>query len=217
MKKVILIALVLIILVIPFTGCTAGDLTSYDTFYLHDLTVEGNFWLTDTVWDDLRAPVNQGKLKGTADPIWSDAVGGQTLVFSPTLMKEVYFILQLPHSYKEGTSIIPHVHWVYGANTVGQSCRWGLEYWWNEDNVFLGGSNTIYVNTNLSNNDAVMPFLTSFPTIDGTGHTISSILNCRLFRDATDISDNYTSNVYLFEFDIHYEIDSIGSRNTLSK
>jgi hypothetical protein len=132
-------------------------------------------------------------------------------------MKEVYFILQLPHSYKEGTSIIPHVHWVYGANTVGESCRWGLEYWWNEDNVFLGGSNTIYVNTNLSNNDAVMPFLTSFPTINGAGHTISSILNCRLFRDATDISDNYTNNVYLFEFDIHYEIDSLGSRNTLSK
>jgi hypothetical protein len=182
-----------------------------------DQQIADNAYIEGTYWDDLRAPVNMAKLRGTADPVWSDAVGGQTLVFSPTQMKEIYFILQLPHSYIEGTDIVPHVHWLYGANTVGESCRWGLEYWWNEHDVFLGGPTTIYVNTALSNNDAVMPFITSFPAIAGTGHTISSFLNCRLFRDATDVSDNYTSNVYLFEFDIHFETNGRGSEGELSK
>lgn len=228
------------------TSCTAEDADAIGTTYLNvkgQLDADGNNIinvaspsLTDeaatkgyvdesiaaipaegTYWDDLRAPVNMAKLRGTADPTWTDAVGGQTLMFPPAQMKEIYFILQLPHSYIEGTDIVPHVHWVYGANTVGESCRWGLEYWWNEDGVFLGGPTTIYVNTPLSNNDAVMPFTTSFAAIDGTGHTISSIINCRIFRDATDASDNYTSNVYLFEFDIHFETDGHGSSVELDK
>ena len=52
--------------------------------------------------------------------------------------------------------------------------------------------------------------------IDGTGHTISSILICRIKRVAAQ-TDNYASGIAILDFDIHYEIDTIGSRQELVK
>ena len=209
--KILFILLPLLLL----TGCMPGDVS--ETWYLDDLELSGELVLTDTVWDDLRAPVNQGKLKGTADPTWTDAVGGQVLLFPINVDKEIYFILQFPHDYAEGTDIVPHVHWCYAANLVGGSVRWGMEYWWLEEGQVIGGSDTIYALTPAANNDALTLYRTSLPGISGTGHKISSILNCRIFRDADDVSDNYSNNAYLLEFDIHYQKDGLGSAEELVK
>lgn len=164
-----------------------------------------------TYWDDLRAPVNMGKLKGTADPTWTANAGGQTLLFPMNDDKEVFFILQIPHAYIEGTDIVPHVHWVFAANRTDETVRWGLEYGWYNDGDNVGATDTIYCLTDHCNNDALDLYRTDFPAIDGTGKEISSILNCRLFRDADAVSDNYSNNVYLFEFDVHFQTDGRGS------
>ena len=52
--------------------------------------------------------------------------------------------------------------------------------------------------------------------IDGTGHTISSVLLCRIKR-VSATSDNYSGGVAIMDFDVHYEIDTMGSRQELVK
>jgi hypothetical protein len=55
--------------------------------------------------------------------------------------------------------------------------------------------------------------LTNASGINGAGKTISSILQIKLYRD-----DNvYTGDLLVTSFDIHFEIDAIGSGTEYSK
>jgi len=57
-----------------------------------------------------------------------------------------------------------------------------------------------------------------FAEIPGTGKTISSILNCKLYRKATDAgADLYGQPASVLGFDIHYQIDGFGSDKELTK
>ena len=40
---------------------------------------------------------------------------------------------------------------------------------------------------------------------------------CRLFRDATDAADTYDADAVLLEFDVHYKVNMLGSREETSK
>jgi len=53
--------------------------------------------------------------------------------------------------------------------------------------------------------------IASFGAISGTGKTMNSILVCRLYRDATNAADTYVNEAGLLSFDIHFEIDKLGS------
>jgi len=57
--------------------------------------------------------------------------------------------------------------------------------------------------------------MASFSAISGTGKTISSMLICRLFRDVSE--DDYNNDAAFLEFDIHYEINSVGSKTETVK
>lgn len=85
--------------------------------------------LNDTVWDDMRIPVLSTKIGTSKEPgfaqLLDDGAGSQgvfTYLFSDTIEEELYFMVQMPHSYKLGTAIHPHVHWAPvvngGANEV---------------------------------------------------------------------------------------------------
>lgn len=56
-------------------------------------------------------------------------------------------------------------------------------------------------------------YLTDLGTLTGTGKTMSSMLLCRLFRDATGAlkTDDYGNTTFGLEIDFHIEIDSFGS------
>ena len=58
---------------------------------------------------------------------------------------------------------------------------------------------------------------TSFPAISGTGKHIGSRFVFRLFRDSADASDTYTDSIGAFDFGVHYEIDTVGSRQITTK
>ena len=57
----------------------------------------------------------------------------------------------------------------------------------------------------------------SFAGIDGTGKTLSSILSIKLSRIGGALADDYDDDALLKEFDIHYEVDTVGSRAESSK
>jgi len=55
----------------------------------------------------------------TFTKITDDGSGSQgvfTYEFSASQEQEIYFVAQLPHGYKSGTDLYPHIHW-YPTNT----------------------------------------------------------------------------------------------------
>ena len=191
-----------------------GNYTAFED----DGTIEFNG--DATVWDDLRVPVTSVRVPGSKAPTWTSYSAGQLLAFDYQAVagneEEVYFVAQLPHSYKEGTNITPHVHWI--PDTDEATLRWGLEYEWVNVNGSFSATTTIYVDQAVGVDDSDKQFKTIFSAIDGTGKTISSMLVCRLFRNSSHANDTAeTIDALLIEIDFHFEMDTVGSRLVLTK
>jgi len=179
-----------------------------------------------TRWDDYRIPVNGLKIKGTVDePKWDDFIGNTGILwFEDGKSQDVLFTVQLPHSWKEGSDIKPHVHWSTGRGADDapgtDRVEWGLEYYWaNVGDVFPSNTPIIYgdlVPTSATGNLALREHtITPLGTISGTGYDLSSMLVCRLFR--VNKSGDYSGDAGLLEIDFHFEIDSNGSNEDFEK
>lgn len=169
-----------------------------------------------TAWDDLRVPVNATNIGSANDPNFAQVLtngsgsqGVYTYLFSASAEEELFFSVQLPHAWKEGTDIEPHVHWFPTTTNTG-TVRWGLEYTWASVNGTFGNTTIIYVN-DAADGTAFKHQLADFAAISATGQTLSSMLMCRIFREAGNVADTYTGDVGLLEIDFHHRIDSLGS------
>ncbi len=128
--------------------------------------------------------------------------------------KEVYFTVQLPHDWKEGSTIYPHVHWVNRTTgTAGHVIKWAMDY----TKAKIGGTFPATSNINgtaiVGGGDITVAdehMITSLTAITMTGDTISTVLICRLYRNSSDAADTYAGTAGLLYVDFHYEIDSIG-------
>ena len=174
-----------------------------------------------TVWDDLRVPAQNTKLTPSkSEPAFEELVDGLYVMkfnISNADDESIHFIAQMPHGYKEGSDIYPHIHWCPDSTNTG-NVRWQFEYVIaNIDGVFASSaiSETI---TEAADGIQHKHQLVSFSPIDGAGLTISHILVCRLTRLSTsDAADTFTGNACFLEFDFHFEKDTIGSRQELIK
>jgi hypothetical protein len=186
----------------------------------HIIVEGGRIW-----WDDLRVPMTATNLGGTKDPgfakIRDNGSGSQGVfayLFDKSTEEELHFMCQLPHAWKYGGQIEAHVHWSPVANgTSGHVVSWGLEYTWASVAGDFGNTTIVYTNTHYPA-DAVLVadrhYLSSFGELADTGKGISSMLVCRIFRDATGggLTDSYTDDAALLEVDFHYRIEQPGSR-----
>jgi hypothetical protein len=188
--------------------------------------VNGAIELNDTVWDDLRIVPGAFEFAGASDPTlsnWQPGGAGTTFkVWKFLENDEVFFTCQLPHTYKQGTDIKAHLHWTpcdRGAAESGNDVDWRLDYTWaNVDGTF-GSSSTIAMLDTCDGTDDKHQMTTTV-TISGTGKEVSSMLVCRLYRDP--VNDTWASILVaespaLLEFDLHFEIDTMGSRTELTK
>ena len=177
---------------------------------------------TATVWDDLRVEPTVRGTAGAKTPSFDNVFGGLYLYSfndaSAASEKEVFFNIQLPHTWKEGSTISPHVHWINEtAGTAGHVVRWGLEY----SKAVIGGTfsttaTTIYGTTIVGGGDITVAnehMITEIDDITMSGDTISTILICRLFRNSSNAADTYTGTAGLLSIDIHVEIDGMGSKD----
>jgi len=197
-----------------------------------DVATDGyiSFKGTSTIWDDLRVEPNI-KTTGTNDPTftkWFDDGAGSRGVFLWNFTdvitaseKEVFFSVQLPHSWK-GTIIYPHVHWIPSVAGVAQRPVFGMEYNWADIGNALGNTSIMYTNSLVPNDTDLTQYrhyVSAFPGITPTTSQdeISSILMCRLFRYSGDASDTYTGTCGLLYIDFHYEMDSLGSHTDFIK
>lgn len=134
-------------------------------------------------------------------------------------VKQLNVGFQINHEYKEGSDIVPHLHLFIPDDVTGGNIKFYCEYTWaNVDQTgtitttIVSGTITRAANAGINNNAKL-----SFGTITGTGKTISSVFMCRIYRDPADVADTFGSSVWLKSADIHYEMDTLGSRTITSK
>lgn len=146
-------------------------------------------------------------------------------------IKEVFFNVQLPHDYKEGSTLYPHIHWSSITALGATRPVWKLEYQWvnlNENysesvSGLLTGYRIVQTGGGVESatlatlTDIRRSYITPLGSITGTGKKISSMLLLRLTRQTANINDQFDGGAFLMSFDIHYEIDSFGSKDEYVK
>lgn len=170
-------------------------------------------------WDDSMSPAFVVGAGGSAPDLLASVLASGTLRLygfdGGSTTEQIYFTIQLPHSYKEGSDLYAHVHWM-PVNTNAGNVKWQLEYSVISIGATFGAPTTISVTTAAAG-IAWRHQISSFPTISGSGLTISNILIGRLFRNPTDGADTYESDAAYLGLDIHFQQDSVGSLNETSK
>ena len=185
-----------------------------------------------TVWNDLTVPATSVRPSGATPPDFqnSPAFGGDSSLWYFTFngagtspIEEVFFTVQLPHDYKQGSDIYPHVHFAptstNGGDTNSRTVRWYLAYQWANIDGTFGSSATVSMDKAFVPNTSLWSHLIAgnVASVSGTGKNISSILMCRLYRDPGDAADDYPQDAAVLYFDIHYESDTVGSRSRNTK
>lgn len=181
-------------------------------FSVNSLTVTGMIDTTYQGTEDLRMPLGLGGRQ--TDPPDLEAWLGdlRAYAFRGNVGEEqVYFDVQLPHAWDEGTFINPHIHGDQGDDNSTESVVFKLEYVWaNINDTFTNTVTQTIATTNSLNGTNYFHHIFNFPNIDGTNKTYSSMINARLYRDPQDAGDTFTGDFFVHEFDIHYYVKHIG-------
>ena len=165
-------------------------------------------------WDDLRFEATAVNPPGQAsDPDWDTTKGGW--LFSGSGTETLFVMVQLPHTWAQGTELRPHFHWERTTSASG-TVLWQMRYQWSVHTEAREDEVTINSSTPVTNSDvADTQMITVMPAIDATGKLISSMLIVQIERLGG--SDTYAADARLLEFDIHYQMNSGGSASEYSK
>lgn len=148
-----------------------------------------------------------------------------TLDFSDSsdLTDYVVINIQINHDWKIGSPIFPHLHWFQNQNARP---NWLIQYRWQSNG---GAKNTSWTNYVLDTDVCTYVSGTINQKSHNTGITppvgagLSDIVQFRLLRDTNNDSgefsgaDPYTGDAQAINFDIHIEIDTLGSRLEYTK
>ena len=194
-----------------------GGTTNYSQFEA-DGTLEFNG--TATVWND----ENMGAI--TLNPIPArvpdvvqmvDNVGANMGIYTYgfNVDEGVSGFIEIPHTYKEGSDFTFHVHW-YGiaAPTGTDKVKWELTYSIVNYDDTMPAPTIITIEADYDTQ--YEEIITSFAAIDGTGIGIGEQFCFSLERiDAS--ADEYGGDSLVQTVGIHFEEDTVGSRQILTK
>ena len=125
-----------------------------------------------------------------------------------------YHDLQLPHNYKEGTDLIPHIHFA-PTTTATYTGTWTLTYveWLGGyGGAPMLGPTTITAAFNSAMTQYEMQSINFSSVMSGAGRSISSMVHATL-----SLSLTAGTSVLLNGLDAHYQIDRFGSTLPFSK
>ena len=165
-----------------------------------------------TVWDDLRTPVTQARVGALGKPDFDFTNVGYLFPQNDT-SETLSVVLQMPHSWKAGSDIYPHVH--YRRTSAGKP-TFKIDYaWFNIGAEVAAPTTTVTMGTEVIayTSGSIHQINKASAPISGSGKTISSMLLIKLYRDDNAV----TGDVLVYEFDLHYEIDMLGSRTEFTK
>jgi hypothetical protein len=178
---------------------------------------------TATIWDDV---VSSGINLQQAGPGVSINGIESTVDFIATsnLSDYVFLNVQMPHRWKVGSVVHPHIH--YPQDIAGVP-NWLFQYRWQK----LGGTKTTAW-TYLKCNTAALTYTagtinqiakTAVGITPPTGSAISDVLQLRVIRDVVNGSaqfagaDPINAVVALDSIDVHFEADGLGSHSEYTK
>jgi hypothetical protein len=172
-----------------------------------------------TVWDDIRVPASTASRLGNSDPDYEVFKNGvYAYAFADNVDQELMFSVQVPHNWKLQTNLNPHVHWSPPTTGTG-TVTWKIEYTIADINGTFGSTNTLTCK-DAGDGTAYKHQIIDCGDINMSAYAdsgdVSIMLICRIYRDVDD-ADDFVGDAFLLETDFHYEIDTIGSRNELSK
>lgn len=168
--------------------------------------LDGTYYFGASGWNDLKFPLSRDKL-GQADKPDFDFTNIGLLFPQNDATEIVYIITQMSHSMKAGGHLRPHVHFVQDE---AEFPVFKMAYRWYDNGGDPSAAFTILTATSFA-----FPYVSGsilqiamFPEIDGSVITgSSSMLDIKLYRDDNVV----TGDVLAKEFDMHYQIDSVGS------
>jgi len=168
---------------------------------------------TNLLWDDVKVSLARGTVGLNNPSLATFRNGVQAYSFNESVMQQLFFDIQLPHTWAEGTDIHPHIHWSPGNGNDTTNVRWGLEYTWANSG---GTGNTFPATTIVYATQAAsgVPYsveIASFGAISGVGKRVSSLLMCRVFRDATNVGDTYGQGAFGLSLDFHVQCNGGGT------
>ena len=179
-------------------------------------------------WDDVRFPLSSASgatirpptLKqfrrdagATTDGLYFYAFEDEAVAGNE---EELFGSIQMPHGWKQGSAIEPHLHFSVTASsgTGNDTVVFGLEY----SCAAIGG--TMPVTTTVKSTTTVTaPYghaYADFPMITPPSG-LSTVCGFRLYRNSSATADNFTGDVYAFEVDFHVLRNTLGSRQELTR
>ena len=169
--------------------------------------------LDDARWDDLRFPAQGINPAGAAGPpTVDDTAFPGTLLFSGSAENTIAGVAQMPHRWKIGSAIRPHIHYAKTTSAAG-----GVVWQWryraaNAGDVFPAYSAWTAAEAGVPHsNTADKHAIDSFPELDMTNGRESALICWQIRRLPSDAADTYSSDVRFFEFDLHYQSDKNGT------
>lgn len=179
-----------------------------------------SFEQTGLGYEDLRVAAVSTNAGGSQAPTFTkfrdDGAGSQGVFgysFVAGAEKELYLSVQLPHSWRQGTDVLAHVHFSTLATTTG-TVIWGLEYTWANVNGTYPTTTLSTSSYDITANSQYKHMLSPIVTLSGSGKTISSVIICRVYRTSGGTN---TGAMILTDVDFHYQTDTIGSSAETSK
>lgn len=205
-----------------------------------DMTVwydgtNGNINTSDVAASDLNITTGANKTIELQNPVWNDIItsplnlrpgitpptfavfmnGIYGMRFGAGTGDELHGTIEIPHDYKEGTDLIPHVHWSPTTTNTG-NIVWGLEYTFATDGAVFPGSTIITTVPEAASGTVNNLEKVDFPTISGATMKIGDIVAFRIYRQNGG-TDTFTGDAFLHSFGFHYQTDTIGSRHVTVK
>jgi len=174
------------------------------------LLLAGNY-INPSVQDDLRFPSSGINPPGAAsDPTRSQTTG--MLEFAAGSDKVIAGNFQLPHAWKAGTTISPHIHLMFPTGNTNVS-KWRLDYTVaNINGNFSAGNYGAYTSlpvVTVTNPNSVQKHgIFNVGTIDLANYTESCVVMWKLTR--VDSGNTDASTIVLLDFDVHYEVEQFG-------
>jgi hypothetical protein len=127
----------------------------------------------------------------------------------------MYFVVQMPHKWKIGSTIYPHVHYKQIDATTDTPIFIMQYKWYDLGATTQKGWSWIRMGTSTGTTNNTHQLVYNSAGITPVGVTqVSSIIVCKIYLYAL-AAGNTASHAW--QFDIHYEMDDLGSRTQLAK
>lgn len=180
------------------------------------------FPLRKLEWEDLQVTISHMKIPPIYTPEMIEWKGGSVFSFRNVAQEinedRLFFVVKLPHGYKDGSEIALHVHWLGEDTSAGDVC-WKFTHSWANEEGDEGFPDPTDLWAVATNNTTILHQLNHGTTehIDGTGMEMASQVIGSIRRNSSNSADTYSGKAYVTELTVCFQKDQVGSQGHWDK